>query len=1179
MRFRRLSLEAFGPFTREVLDLSGGAPGGLHVIYGPNEAGKSTSLRAVEGLLFGIPERTEDAHLHAAKNLAVGAVLERGFGATKELLTVTRRKRRKDTLVDAEGNPLPDDTLASWLLGLDQRSFFVRFGLDQTRLEQGAEALLAGSEEGLFAAGTGGPDVASLSSALRAEEDALYGPRAKRPLNRAFGALADATRAARQAARPPEKWREQKRAHEEALEKVAALREERSRLKGEQGRLLRLTAVRSDVSRWVGTTEELERLGPQPELPADAETRRGDAQRAHRDAQRELERLGQEMAELQRRLGALPPQSSLLEVEDERWESLEKKIGWEHKAREDRPKLEGKLVARLEELRRHLARLGKRADEGLLEQVEALRVEAAVERRAQRLSARHAQLELAVLEAQRQLDDLRREQATLSSAVAGMDAPPDVDALELAVGRARHVVAGLAREESLTRDMEQLEARIARLRRQLELRSELPAEGAALPTEGEVQTAQREAEALEAHLARWTEARRAAEVRWEQAQAALAAQDLAGEVPSEARLAELRRERDACLADGPQPSSGDEGARAFAEELARRIAAADHAADRLRLEAHRVSEREKYLGEREAARAERARCDREIEQSRDRLGELQELWTKRFAAWGMARVALARLSSAQDALAQLLELEGQWALRRRELETLAVARKEARDELRRALGGAGLHAGAPSGQAASGAVPSGGASAPEELQVLADWAGQRLAEVRQQREQVRAAARRADELAARIAQQELRAAEAEQRLGEWRAEWQGVLTELGLPAQMPPDEAQAVLAELTELERLLEDARDKQRRLAGIDRDSRHLGEQVAALVERHAPELRGLDALEAAAELVARLRKARDTERDRRRIEAELAEKRRARADVERARDAAWSVLEELMATAHVTDPAELGPVEQRARRARELVAQRIALEDTLRAKAGSGSVEELIAEARAVSSLELSAQCDEVEGQLEEVEEALRSAEYDASAKEAGLELYRSEDAAAAEQRAASAAAEARQLTREFLVLRTARVLLQREITRYAERHQGPILARANEHFPRLTLGRYSGLRVGLGERTLRCVRDGKEVEVGELSRGTRAQLYLALRLASLEHHFEHRPPVPLVFDDLFVDFDDDRACAAFEILGELAERVQILYFTHLGRDLHAARDAVPPPLLFEHRIGVLQPVAQPA
>jgi uncharacterized protein YhaN len=55
-----------------------------------------------------------------------------------------------------------------------------------------------------------------------------------------------------------------------------------------------------------------------------------------------------------------------------------------------------------------------------------------------------------------------------------------------------------------------------------------------------------------------------------------------------------------------------------------------------------------------------------------------------------------------------------------------------------------------------------------------------------------------------------------------------------------------------------------------------------------------------------------------------------------------------------------------------------------------------------------------------------------------------------------------------------------------------------------------------------------------------------------------------MPFVADDLFVHFDDARASAAFEILGALSERTQVLYFTHhdhlvgvarraLGDDLH--------------------------
>lgn len=1164
MRFRSLHLDAFGPFTREKLDLSGGAPGGLHVIYGPNEAGKSTSLRAVEGLLFGIPERSTDAHLHALKNLAVGAVLERGEGTRREELCVTRRKRRKDSLVDAAGEPLPDDALEPWLAGLDQRSFFARFGLDQVRLEQGAEALLGGSEEGLFAAGTAGPDVARLLPRLRAEEEALYGVRAKRPLNRALSALTEATRAARQAARPPEKWREQKRAHDHALARVETLRVERAELKLEQGRLNRLAAVRSDVARWVHATGEIEQLGPQPELPADAETRRTEAQRAHRDGQRELARLGEEIEELSRRLETLPVASTLLQVEPERWQALEKKIGWEHKAREDRPKLEGKLVTRLDELGRHLTRIGKRPVGHALAGADELRVESSVERRAQRASLRYAQLELAASEAARQLDELGREQADLVASSKTVDSAVDVDALEVALGRARRTLARVERAEGLREELEQLRRRSERLGAGLPVSRSGTELLAALPSEGDALEAQREADALDRALRRLRDAKSEQQARHDEAAAALRAQDLAGALPSEARLAELRQRRDDVIAGLEDVLDEPAAVRRWAEELVAAVADVDQIADRLRLEAHRVSERDKQLAAREGALAAVGRLDGEIASIEARQQALRDHWDGRWASLGTPSPAPSQIVAVRGRLAELGELQERMAKHELELATLGRDASAAAAALSVACG------------TASG---NGEADGAVDLGALVEISTQRLAAARQARERRHAVESRLGEVELRVERQRTRAAEAQRELDLWRAEWSGILQELGLSQDTPPDEVQAVLAELAEIERIAEDARDKQRRLDGIDRDSRVFGTMVGGLVERHAPDLAGLDALEAAGALLERVRRARDVERDRERLRAELETRRQAAGEARQGAAAAWAALEELMEVAGVTDPAELVPVEQRVRRARELGAQRSQLEDVLRTKAASGSLEELIAEARSISSLELSAQCDEIEARLEDLEEELRAAEYDASAKGAGLELYGSEDAALAEQRAASATAEARNVLRDFLVLRTARVLLAREVTRYAERHQGPILARANEHFPRLTLGRYSGLRVGVGERTLRCLRGGSEIELAELSRGTRAQLYLALRLASLEHYFEGRTPVPLIFDDLLVDFDDDRACAAFEILGELAERMQILYFTHLGRDLQAARDAVPAPRLFEHRIGVLQAVAQPA
>jgi uncharacterized protein YhaN len=68
--------------------------------------------------------------------------------------------------------------------------------------------------------------------------------------------------------------------------------------------------------------------------------------------------------------------------------------------------------------------------------------------------------------------------------------------------------------------------------------------------------------------------------------------------------------------------------------------------------------------------------------------------------------------------------------------------------------------------------------------------------------------------------------------------------------------------------------------------------------------------------------------------------------------------------------------------------------------------------------------------------------------------------------------------------------------------------------------------------------------------LSDGTRDQLYLALRLAAIEHHVQTVAPCPVIFDDILINSDDSRATAALRVIGELARRTQVLFFTHHRR-----------------------------
>ncbi len=1156
MRFRSLHLKAFGPFTDERLDLSGGAPGGLHIVFGPNEAGKSTSLRAVSGLLFGMPHQSRDAHLHASSDLAVAAVIERGT----EELAFTRLKRRKDSLVDLDGHPLPDGALDAFLRGLDERSFQSRFGLDQDELESGAEALLGGSEEGLFAAGTAGADARRVLEALQEELNALYRQRGQKPeLNRALVLLSEAKKEARIAVRPPEKWREQKKHYDEAVEQAKRLEEKRRVVRGELARLTRLGSVLSDVSRWIDAKRARAELGALPSLPEDADEIRARAQADLRDAELELARLAQEVTDRTERLAALPQSPSLLEVDDERLAALRNQIGSEIKAREDLPKRRGKLEALEDEVRRLLRALGY---DGGPEEAEKLRVEAEVERRIRRLAARYGELSANATQTARLSEQSRRELTRAERVASEEPAPVDSRALEDALGRGKDARVQLARLGQLERERCELTERVARLQAVLGIDTDARRLASALPSESEVERGRRERETLGHDLRRVEQTRATAEARLFDIEARIEALRAEGDVPSEEGLASLRLERDAMFSELKGATRGQLVAfEAACERLREKVAETDGVADRLRREAHRVTalatlsrERDDAVRSLGAAHDERAALEMRAEQWSVR-------WSARWAEVGVSAPEPDDMMERRRRLAELLDVLERKAARDAEHRVVDEELCAAQRDLARALRGDGESV--SDEDASSSLLPALGA--------LIDRAERRLAETRRRLDTIRSARAKVAELEDRVTEYEEAARAAAAELEKWSAAWDAAVRSIGIAGDSTPEEAQAKLSDLTELSRALDEAREMRRRVRGMERDSRSFAEQLHGLVQHHAPELFERDHVDAADAFIARVRDARQVDGEAKRLEAELGERKARQATVHARAAAAKARLDELTRAAGVASTTDLPAVEASLRKARALDDQITNLEEALRSKAGAGSLSELIEEAQSIQHDELISRIDELEREQKELDDEVRGASQDVLALEMGLDRYRSEDAALAQQRVETHLSSVKRALQQYLVTRTAKVLLDQEVTRYAERYQGPILSRADEHFQRLTLGKYSGLRVGVGERVLRCVRDGKDIEVHQLSRGTRAQLYLALRIASLEQHFAHHSAVPLVFDDLFVDFDDDRACAAFEILGELSDKVQILYFTHLGRDLHAARDAVKPGRLFEHTIGV--------
>jgi len=270
---------------------------------------------------------------------------------------------------------------------------------------------------------------------------------------------------------------------------------------------------------------------------------------------------------------------------------------------------------------------------------------------------------------------------------------------------------------------------------------------------------------------------------------------------------------------------------------------------------------------------------------------------------------------------------------------------------------------------------------------------------------------------------------------------------------------------------------------------------------------------------------------------------------------------LAQMRRKAGVDSDDELEGAERASKEYREARQELARIEDDILASGGGKSLSYLEKEAEDVNPDDLPGRIDDLETSIDRIQ---KKRDEDLPKKGALEKEIQSTDetgvAAEAAERAESILAGMRMNVEHYMRLRMASQILGREIERYRRENQEPLLVRAGEIFSRLTLGAFQTLRTDSKDDAphLVCVRDsGEEVEVHGLSSGTRDQLFLALRLATVENHVRDSEPMPLVVDDVLINFDDDRSRATLDVLTELAQRTQVLLFTHHSRIAEFARD----------------------
>ncbi len=1160
MKFLEFAAPAFGPFTDFRLDLSGEAS--FHVLFGPNESGKSSTLRALTGLLYGIPHQTDDRFLHDYSKMLLSATIERRDGDRLEFL---RRKATRGSLRTPAGTPLDDETLNRFLGSVSKETFERLYGLDHGQLVQGGRELLEGGGEvghSLFAAGVG-PGVLELLARLEKAHQALWTPRSHtRELDKHLRGWREARSARDDLAYRSSDWDELGRQLQEAQRRAAELDEELRRSSEEHARLKRWDAAMGGVGRRTQLLKELAELGSVPELPPGVPARRTELQ-ARKDRLRDgFERATRELGRLQETLGEPSGEGHLLECAAD-IESLCRGLDGAVNAE--------RLIFENEGER-------KRSQDRLLDLQTQLGLEGGLEQLSERFPTLSQKQKLRKLA--REWLDLKRDleghlqrrdetQEQLEQAVeelARLGEEPEYSDLEQAVRLAQ---SEKHRQTRLQEQQSKLESTEQKVRR---ASASLPRMGGW--DDGELETLKRlkvpTQELLDSVQRRYqdelhavnTERKLASGLHSQLLEARRTFSETRGDSspPSRERLQELRSLRHevwAELLEKWRAGRPLESESTIVDLFELRLRDADETADRILDAAKLAAELEELTRKGTRLKEQFEEQCSSVQQAETRLGEVLQEWQQYWEPEAQLPEAPKDMQSWLRSRAELLADESD----REDLRRSTVREAEALAELVDRLDGAARatgHSLGPTGLGFAAALQNAEA-------ILA-----RLSSERQTRERLK---HERDRCQRALGKAQERVADLQSQGVHLQTQWTQEAQRLGAVAE-EPESCENLLEGFDELAKEWKARETALLHISTQRRVLQEFEERLRRLMSRLEEEGSGRGGVRDAEELQQRLNTAREVEAKRSQLQERAfeleGELQRLRADLIETE----KLLAELCREAEVAGLDELLEREQKNEQRREIRAKLAQEELNLRDQSGGQPLETFCSEVAQRDPDGLKGRLAELQPVIEEQQSRSREAHQ----RLGELRSQRSQlntDSKAAEkaQEAEEHQAHGLEVVADYMKLRLAHHLLEEQIEEYRRRNQGPVLERAAQLFSRLSCGAYQGLEVapdrkGSGNALLSVARSGRRVPLSGLSDGTRDQLFLALRLASIELQAQREEPFPLIADDLLINFDTERARAALEVLQELSRTTQVILLTHLCRDRELA-EQLDPSLTRIHRL----------
>jgi uncharacterized protein YhaN len=1168
MKLLELYLSAFGPFTDFTIDLSGDKEG-LHIIYGPNEAGKSSALRAITALFYGILARSSDNFLHEHKNLRVGSRIIHSDGSE---LTFTRRKGLKNTLIDPSGSSLPDISLQKYIGNMGEDIFSSMFGINHMILVEGGEDILKGGGnvgESLFAASMGGTHLHEILQSLEEDASALFRSRGSTQLiNKAINDYKEAKKESSKSSLSGREWAEHDSNLKNAEKHKEKLGEELGRLTNEKTRLERLQKAIPKIGAIKESKAELSAIGEIRILPYDFSGNRRKAYEKLTRAKETLNREEERLKPINGKIASLSVPEALLQQE-ENISAIHEKLGSHRKALTDMPGLEQEKDILSEESKAIIEDI---YPDHSIKDIKELSLSAAKRVRVQELGNKYQALIDNQKRWSKDVRSLDEKLTTINKTLNNLVTPRNAGKLRRAVTSAqKHGDLGSELKKAvsnLLNDKTQSEINLKKLGLWTGTLEEL--ESLPIPSDDTVDRIDESFNDLESQSNRIKDRLTTEEERKIEIESKLREIRLSGIVPSEDDLNETRRQReegwilikrawlDSEDVKNEAESYNPENSLNIAYE--KKVIEADELADRLRREADRVAQQAELLSQREKYSGEIASLKDELNKVGNESSSLRKEWSDLWQDSGITPISPKEMRSwitKQNRLVQQIE---KLRTDQNDINTLKSLIHDQSIALNEYLENLGEKSTGPE-------------------QTLVSLIDRCLTVIdlieednRSRKELEKEAGQLQDSLSDAIKNKE----DAVEEFSIWQSDWLDAIQGLRLSKETTPTVANTVLVKVEELFKKRDQIKLLGKRIDGMKSEGEKFTTDVKFLVDSIAPYLRELPADQAVAGLNSRLKKALEDSATLKQLEHQRSEKEESITDARTTIESSESYLNELCKEAGCSEYEELEKLEKLSEQACSIQEKINNIEDQLLDLSGGSTVDDLIKEAEEIDPDALPSQIKVLTEKIEELEER-RSETQEAIGREKN-ELERMDGSAKA--------AEAAENAQEFLAsvhngvdrymrLRLASVILRNEIERYRSQNQAPILDRASKLFSQLTLGSFTDLRTDFNEKDepiLIGVRpSGERVNVEGMSDGSRDQLYLSLRLASLEKYLKTNEPVPLIVDDILINFDDERAKATLKVLADLSHKNQIIFFTHHQHLVELAKKTVDGGVLQLHFIDI--------